>query len=63
LCIFVIYFFLNIKRNKNIDEMERLLKELIKESPTKARAKKPSEENLKQKIDELRIDEENKEYK
>jgi hypothetical protein len=43
--------------------MERLLEELIKESPTKARAKKPSEENLKQKIDELRIDEENKEYK
>jgi hypothetical protein len=43
--------------------MERLLKELIKESPTKKeRAKTSTEENLKQKIDELRIDEENEEY-
>jgi predicted nucleic acid-binding protein len=46
--------------------MERLLEELIKESPTKERAKKSSEENLKQKIEELRIesiDEENEECK
>ncbi|GAU34976.1 hypothetical protein TSUD_102980 [Trifolium subterraneum] len=44
-----------------MEEMERLLEESINESPPKERAKKSHEQNLKQKVDEAGIDENNEE--
>ncbi|MCI10782.1 PLATZ transcription factor family protein, partial [Trifolium medium] len=42
-----------------MEEMERLLEESIKVSPQKEKAKRSREQNLKRKVDEAGIDEQN----
>jgi hypothetical protein len=44
-----------------MEEMERLLEESVKVSPSKEKAKSFREQNLKRKADEAGIDEENEE--
>ncbi|KAK2369935.1 hypothetical protein QL285_083032 [Trifolium repens] len=51
-------FFVN---PKEMEEMERLLEESVKVSPSKEKAKSFREQNLKRKADEAGIDEENEE--
>ncbi|PNX79492.1 PLATZ transcription factor family protein [Trifolium pratense] len=46
---------------EEMEEMERLLEESIKECPPKDRARKSREQNLKQNVVGSRIDEENEE--